>query len=217
MLPKALLLSAPPQPQEGGGDDTGQVEGGRGTQGHEKGVGWGGGGLEPLCGDRWWCHSRMYTLVQTTSSAVMVCNKEQQSRPYSRSFPAHTPPVSPPHPTFYTPPTPLTRMSSPSLVSSRDQPVRGPSPFSSRCSHTILFSLSHLAKLYRGERAALGGGWGGRGSSPQPHQPIPSITTKQMGPFVPTASSRRAHVSPGGRGRDRTVHWMCAHGCVNTC
>lgn len=199
MLPKALLLSAPPQPQEGGGDDTGQVEGGRGTQGHEKGVGWGGGGLEPLCGDRWWCHSRMYTLVQTTSSAVMVCNKEQQSRPYSRSFPAHTPPVSPPHPTFYTPPTPLTRMSSPSLVSSRDQPVRGPSPFSSRCSHTILFSLSHLAKLYRGERAVLGGGGG---------EAAPSPTSQ----YHPSPPNRWGHLSPQPAVAGLTYHLGAGEG-----
>lgn len=99
----------------------------------------------------------------------------------------------------------LTRMSSPSLVSSRDQPVRGPSPFSSRCSHTILFSLSHLAKLYREERTALVGGYRGggeRGSSPQPHQALRSITTNKMGPFVPTACSCWTRVSPGGRGKD---------------
>lgn len=43
----------------------------------------------------------------------------------------------------------LTRMSSPSLVSSRDQLVWGPSPFSSFCSHTILLLFSHLAKLWK--------------------------------------------------------------------
>lgn len=165
------------------------------------------GGVTPGC--TLWCrqhHRLSWSAIRSSSHGPIPG--------VSHHTPRHRPP---PTPHFTPPPTPLTRMSSPSLVSSRDQPVRGPSPFSSRCSHTILFSLSHLAKLYRGERAALGGGWGGRGSSPQPHQPIPSITTKQMGPFVPTASSRRAHVSPGGRGRDRTVHWMCAHRCVNTC
>lgn len=43
-------------------------------------------------------HSRMYTLVQTTSSAVMVCNKEHWSQPYSKSFSACTP--SPSNPPF---------------------------------------------------------------------------------------------------------------------
>lgn len=50
----------------------------------------------------------------------------------------------------------LTRISSPSLVSSRLQEVLGPSPFRSLCSHTILFSLSHFTKLCketRGQRA----------------------------------------------------------------
>lgn len=41
----------------------------------------------------------------------------------------------------------LTRISSPSLVSSRLQEVLGPSPFRSLCSHTILFSRSHFTKL----------------------------------------------------------------------
>lgn len=41
----------------------------------------------------------------------------------------------------------LTRISSPSLVSSLVQEVLGPSPFRSLCSQTILFSLSHFTRL----------------------------------------------------------------------
>lgn len=80
------------------------------------------------------------------------------------------------------PPQVLTRMSSPSLVISLDQPVLGPSPLSSRCSHTILFlfSLSHLAKLCR--RGDKGDLWGGRGhGTPReaPTQPLPGRTIHQ--------------------------------------
>lgn len=53
--------------------------------------------------------------------------------------------------------TGLTRISSPSLVSSLVHEVLGPSPFKSLCSQTILFSLSHFTRLCKRGMATCAG------------------------------------------------------------